>query len=346
MPDVDFENLNGEQFGALVEAIKASFDQGQLTMMLRIRLAKNLDDLAEPGIWSYRVFQVVDASQKQGFGGRLIEAIERERPDTPRIAGLRTTLGLVVTKPSNAPVGLASSSLEKIVRERSTMRDFGAWLDGLVKIQRRVCRVEGKNYGTGFLVGDDLLLTNYHVVEPEVTGVALPSELGFRFDYSTANGADRQGVVVRAAKNWLVTSASYSAADLKINAGVPAASELDFALIRLAEPIGAESASNAARNFIPMSPKAPTVKEGDVVFIVQHPQGGPLALASGVVEKPVPGGLRIRYDANTEAGSSGSPVFDASLNLVSLHHAGDPNWQPSYNQGIPIGLIAAAVAPS
>ena len=72
MPDVDFENLNVDQFGALVEAIKASFDQGQLAMMLRIRLAKNLDDLAEPGIWSYRVFQVVDASQKQGFGGRLI----------------------------------------------------------------------------------------------------------------------------------------------------------------------------------------------------------------------------------------------------------------------------------
>jgi len=342
MSDIDLENLSGPQLGVLVDAVTESFDENQLNRLLLVRLGKKLANLAGPGKWSDRVFSIVDESQKQGFGGRLVEAIELERPDAPRIAGLRNTLGLVVPRsPSGTPL---ESSLERIVRERSTMRDFGAWVDDLVKIQRRVCRVEGKNYGTGFLVGDDLVLTNYHVVEPEVTGSALISDLGFRFDYSTADRADRQGFLVRAAKDWLVKSAPYSAADLKANAGEPAPSELDFALIRLAEPIGKGSSGSLARSFIAMSAQAPSPNEGDIVFIVQHPQGGPLALAAGIVEKPVPGRPRIRYDANTERGSSGSPVFNASLSLVSLHHAGDPNWEPTYNQGIPIGPIAAAVA--
>lgn len=343
MPEIDFDNLNGAQIGAVVEAIAGSFNEPQLTMLLQISLNRNLDNIAGPGPYSYRVFQVVTASQREGFGRRLIEAVEQERRDSARVSGLRNTLGMLVLTPPKDQSPAIDLSLEKIVRERSTMRDFGAWLDELVKIQRRICRIEGKNYGTGFLVGEDLVLTNYHVVEPEVNGVALPSDLRFRFDYSTADGADRQGVVVRASEDWLITSSPYSAADLKPTAGGPTSSELDFALIRLAEPIGSSSDSSPARNFIALTEKAPTVKEGDVIFILQHPQGAPLALAAGVVEQPVPGGLRIRYDANTEGGSSGSPVFDASLTLVSMHHAGDPNWQPTYNQGIPIGLIARAV---
>ena len=43
--------------------------------------------------------------------------------------------------------------------EITAMSDFNA-------VQGRICRVEaGKCTGTGFLIADDIVLTNYHVIE-------------------------------------------------------------------------------------------------------------------------------------------------------------------------------------
>ena len=52
-------------------------------------------------------------------------------------------------------------------------------------------------------------------------------------------------------------------------------------------------------------------------------------------------GTRLRYDADTLNGSSGSGVFNQRLELAALHHAGDPasKIRAQYNQGIPIGAI-------
>ena len=54
---------------------------------------------------------------------------------------------------------------------------------------------------------------------------------------------------------------------------------------------------------------------------------------------------RIRHNANTEGGSSGSPCFTVDLYLFGLHHAGDPNFdpdhKPDYNQAIPISNIVS-----
>jgi hypothetical protein len=57
-------------------------------------------------------------------------------------------------------------------------------------------------------------------------------------------------------------------------------------------------------------------------------------------------GTRLRYDTNTEGGSSGSPCLDAKLNLVALHHGGDPDTGrlAQYNQGIPIDRIVSHLA--
>ena len=67
-----------------------------------------------------------------------------------------------------------------------------------------------------------------------------------------------------------------------------------------------------------------------------------MAMAFGnVLEVGEPTDVRIRYDTDTQEGSSGSGVFNNKLELVALHHARDPysNWKIPYNQGIPIGKI-------
>lgn len=92
MTDLDFDNLQPAQFQAVVDAIKLSFSEEQLGMLLLMRLDRRLEDLAEAGIWPVRVFQVVEESQKQGFGQQLIEAIEADRPNAGRITGLRQQL--------------------------------------------------------------------------------------------------------------------------------------------------------------------------------------------------------------------------------------------------------------
>ena len=52
---------------------------------------------------------------------------------------------------------------------------------------------------------------------------------------------------------------------------------------------------------------------------------------------------RVTYTTNTLGGSSGSPCFNQHLELIALHHAGDPKYAPMYfpkfNEGIPISAI-------
>ncbi|MEH2083397.1 MAG: LamG-like jellyroll fold domain-containing protein [Nostoc sp.] len=72
---------------------------------------------------------------------------------------------------------------------------------------------------------------------------------------------------------------------------------------------------------------------GDSVIIVQHPKGKPKQMASNNV---IYNGLYknfLRYETDSDYGSSGSPVFNARWELVGLHHAAIPaEPQNNYNQ--------------
>jgi V8-like Glu-specific endopeptidase len=79
--------------------------------------------------------------------------------------------------------------------------------------------------------------------------------------------------------------------------------------------------------------------------VLGHPDREPMAISMGRVLDHAANGVRLRHDAYTLGGSSGSPVFDANFQLVALHHAGDPAAGPAqYNQAIPMTLIRADIA--
>jgi len=72
----------------------------------------------------------------------------------------------------------------------------------------------------------------------------------------------------------------------------------------------------------PVSNNLPRTGETERVYVIGHPKGGKLSFSlydNKLIDHETP---RIHYKAPTEAGSSGSPVFDASWDLIALHHTG------------------------
>ena len=158
------------------------------------------------------------------------------------------------------------------------------------------------------------------------------------------------GRVVALAASSVVDAASYSSVDLVADPkpGNPGDDELDYALLRLAEPVGelpvGKGANAEPRGWLALGTTAVDFPSKQVVAILQHPETLPmkLALSTSEVITVTGGGRRIRYTLPTENGSSGSPVFDGDWTVIALHHSGDPRFlNPSYNEAIPIALVAA-----
>jgi len=152
-----------------------------------------------------------------------------------------------------------------------------------------------------------------------------------------------------------VDSSPYSSADMEAQPkqAVPSLEELDHALIRLAEPIGSEpiplgadtDPSAKPRGWIPLPAAEWDFSADSALFIVQHPNGAPMALAMDLDAKMQVNAnkTRVTYQTGTEPGSSGSPCFNQFWTLVAVHHAGDPLYAPlqagAYNEGIPVARI-------
>jgi len=247
---------------------------------------------------------------------------------------------------ADAPTNALAPGLQRNVRPYLNKLDIRVWSTRLIQIERRVCRVEmdGAALGTGFLVGPDTILTNWHVFEV-AKNLGKTDRLGCRFDYEVLpDGEVEPGQLIRLQAGGCIDSSPYSAAEAtdKPDTPPPTPAELDYALLRLATRVGEQQVDGAARGWITL-PKAIVPLPADVpILIVQHPEGAPMKLAMDT--QAVIGlngnGTRLNYRTNTDPGSSGSPAFTMDWDIVALHHSGDPKYQnPTYNQGVPIELI-------
>jgi V8-like Glu-specific endopeptidase len=188
----------------------------------------------------------------------------------------------------------------------------------------------GQQYhGTAFRIGSDTLLTNHHVLFDGTAAQAPASGVEAWFGYER----DYAG---RALAHTVVTCVPDT---------IMGSKDDDWAVIRAATAMPDEAP------VIGLSEAGP-VAVGDRVCIIQHPSGGvkKIGMHHNVV-RHVDDDV-VQYWTDTEAGSSGSPVFDERWNLVALHH----RWVESKvgeareyrNQGIRIqrvvdGLVAAGV---
>ena len=166
-------------------------------------------------------------------------------------------------------------------------------------------------YGTGFMVGPDLVMTNHHVIGK--VSQAAEAEFAFFYELDIAGHKRNEVIVGSAANGFLHTDP-----------------ELDFSLIRLQLPpdFGPPLALNTVQ-----------VKPNQRVAIIQHPGGFYKKISQQNNFVAYADKRLIQYYTSTDEGSSGSPVFNEDFEVVGLHHSWialaepDPGQRYFRNQG-------------
>lgn len=358
--------LTGRQYRELADVLLDAFPScSQLTQMVRFRLDKNLNALAMGDDLREIVFKLIGIAEAEGWTSRLIAAARESNPGNPRLLAFSQHFGLASTDASD-------QTLERVIRETNSFLDVNQWRTRLGRIEGQVCRIEialngGMDliYGTGFLLGSDVLITNYHVVEAVIEGTArraagyrpwaMFSDVVLRFDYKQLADSTtiNPGTKYHLAEDWLIDYSPLSPLDLvpEPKGDEPHIDQLDYALLRVAEkpgldPIGQNPEPDASpRGWVEVPDRVYHFQSGTPLLILQHPKGAPLKLAfdTDAIIGLNSNRTRLTYRTNTEGGSSGSPCFDVNWELVALHHAGDPEFSSirpaTYNQGIPFSTI-------
>lgn len=335
----------------LAHALLAAFEhRHKLAQMLRLRLGRELSHEALAGAdLAGLVKAQIGVAEREQWTTDLIEAARAANPGSVELRDLAADLGLAAAPPPDV-------GFEAIVAPSSGFHDFTTWSRGLAEIEGRVCRVEleERALGTGFLVAEALVMTNWHVVSKIIANPDLRAHMRLRFDYKRlpSGATAHPGTEFFLADDWLL---DHSPSPPVAAPGAPPLDELDYAVLRVrpdrdGTPVGrsrvggpdAHAAAQRGWLSAPRQEHEFAAKQG--LMIVQHPSGDPLQLAfeADAELRVNKNGTRIRYCTNTLPGSSGSPCFNTRMQLVALHHGGDPAHPDyaSYNQGIPIARIS------
>ncbi|HEX8556639.1 MAG TPA: trypsin-like peptidase domain-containing protein [Pyrinomonadaceae bacterium] len=269
-------------------------------------------------------YEILRAANNMGRVLDVVRAALNEHPENP----LLIQAGKGEIKQTPAPVvgtdlpwkgDLSADALERIMGSQSTLLPV-SFLEVGVLQSRTVAKVQfaGGESGSGFLLKDNLFVTNHHVI-PDRERAAV-AELLFNYQKSAA-GLDLQP----------------SSRRLDPESGFATSDEHDWTLVRVDGDANAEWGAIEIREV--------DVSVAERVNIIQHPGGGPkqIALYHNVVAYV--GENRIQYLTDTLPGSSGSPVFDSKWQVVALHRSGGWILEPGTknhvfrNEGININRV-------
>jgi hypothetical protein len=226
--------------------------------------------------------------------------------------------------------------------------------------------VDRSGKGSGFLVADDLVMTNHHVVFDKDTGkFVAPGRIKCRFNFFTDDQYEDDEhdwiALPQNEKEAFVESSPTAPGDENLSVeerdyldrtGAPL---LDYVILQLTSPVGKATGQTSLNlevqplGWIAMDP-APGI--GQKLSVFQFPER--VGTAGSFSQQPqqtsdsqsvriIANGLRAQYDASTRHGSSGSPVFDGTT-LVGLHNAGRAGNDTADNRFVPIDRILTDLA--
>lgn len=274
--------------------------------------------------------------------------------------------------------------LERIILPDNNLLPVHFLEEGATK-QRAVARVAkkspaGAGWGTGWLVGRDILITNNHVIGTKQKAKELRAEFNYQFAVDgTAEAADIYDFdpdgffYTNPSLDFTLVKIKCKSLFLKLPLRVqrietdeylvldeytpdPFGPDLDQprigdASIALTQPsisrlpykLCIAPGTRWGKLQLPTSGIAYAVDEH--INVVQHPAGRRKEVAVQQNRLTNIYANHVRYTTDTEPGSSGSPVFNNGWDLLAIHHAGgeysDGKWKN--NQGVRIDRIVADI---
>ncbi len=248
--------VSGPDAGQLSKAIQSAMEDNVMVLqrVLKYKLDMNLSDVASPFLPLPQVlFELIGRYNARYEIDKLTLAILEYNPVNEKLLEFAWKKNILQPHRHGAA---EPEPLERMLDPVRGYTDPMAFLRRFAQITRCICRISvptsaGTEYGTGLLVGDSTVLTNYHVVQSLIRNRAGadPKTVQLLFDYHT--DADGKTITAGAlfkladtAQGWLIDYSEYDAADLKVrtvadNANVDRpADKLDYALLRVADAPG------------------------------------------------------------------------------------------------------------
>jgi len=262
---------------------------------------------------------VSDPSRLMNAALRFHEDVKPKRPHAPNQRTAYLARNLARTKANLLAASAAASGVSgspaRTVAQLSQERIVGSsdlvdinYLELAIAVGRGVARIQiGNEYGTGFLVGPGLAMTNHHVIEDEDDA----RRAQFQFDYQDNASGD------------LLARHDFQADPAAFFFTEP---ELDFTIVGLGA-LSDHGRSLTAYPWLKLIGETGKAEAGDPVNIIQHPRGGLKQIAfreNKIIEIPDSRKSFLYYTTDTEPGSSGSPCFNDQWEVVALHHSGVP----------------------
>ena len=339
--------LQGRDFKALSEALRDAYrTPPELQRMLKFQMDLSLfDHTPWNADYATIVFDLLQHTESHNITGDLVLSARSSNPKNVPLLRFAQKHQAAVEAPGK-------SALEAILNPHNIMFDVVKFRERLGEIEGQVCRIElaaDEPLGTGFLLGPDVIMTNWHVMKGAITDGASPDHFTARFGYKKmSDGTVAEGTTFKVKE--VIDSSPPTSWELNPSSEkvVPTDEQMDYALIRVEGKPGFQSIQHGETPD-PEAPergwiKWPSNPETDfdtnkVLFVVQHPKGRTMKLTANTVDELNVNNTRVKYQNDTEEGSSGSPCFNANWDLVALHHSGDPAYFARFNQGIPLQNI-------
>jgi|GEM_PF-2828161 len=197
------------------------------------------------------------------------------------------------------------------------------FLEQAIAVARTVARItfqHGAASGSGFLISDRLLLTNNHVIPDSATARDLMAEFEYELD---GNGTPK-----------IPTRFEFDPALFFMT---DSADDLDYTIVGIGRKISGPRTLQEL-GFCQLLPRADKHSLGEFVNVIQHPHGRLKQVVLRENQLVSRGDRVLHYVADTQEGSSGSPVCNDQWQVVALHHFGKPHLETDGPNGGPITL--------
>jgi V8-like Glu-specific endopeptidase len=341
-PDFDWTHDNP---GALLNLLATSYPEQ--TIIASIMQAAELDFWSEPdttpsakALWKQVLKQ---AAMKRRFPALLAKVIDDQsgKERGPLFASLRDSLLSSPGQPYEGPI----DGLQAITSAGMGLGDAVACVQAMMNLIWRTAaiKIEGHESGTGFLVGENLVLTAAHVVEPASRKPGKSRSIVAVFDFISGSGHSYAETGASAPVDGIIYHSPPTPGERASIMGEDweaSPENLDFALLQLTETapsVRTQDGTLAPRGYYVLDPDSYRFDLSSILIVAQYPLKDFLKF-SYIIQPPELNseGTRIRYLCNTLNGSSGGPIVDTRGRLVALHHYSRSNE----NHGVPISPVA------